>query len=347
MVARKNYNHKHFITKLVYDILPLGNLLVKYDPTDSPKCPDCSFPMEDRVHFLTCPNRTQWQQALYKDLRDYMKKVKTRPMLEEILLDGLAAWFQDPTHPILSREYPLEYHNLLRHQQQVGWIQLFLGRFVVEWRELQSAYLRQLHNVEAKLSGVTWVVGIAHILWAHLFDLWEIRNSVKHGVDATSREAALAERARRETAALYDIRDNVLPRDRDLFYTTLEDHWAAESSSRGLRQWVNTWKPVILRSVKDNERQGTTNNTAITSFFTRVLPTRSRTEPAQRPHRPTTAPIQRLATHITDYFRRQSPAPTDRTDTSNNNTSTTAQHNIRPNLRTTTIGNYFTSRTTV
>ena len=85
------------------------------------------------------------------------------------------------------------------------------------------------------------------MIWKNVYATWVTRNSVRHGVDATSREAVLAEMAMKQTEELYSLRHEVLPRDRDLFYTSLEEHHQKEPTSKGLIQWLNTWEPVLRK----------------------------------------------------------------------------------------------------
>ena len=116
-------------------------------------------------------------------------------------------------------------------------------------------------------TGMTWVTRVNTIIWKHVYSNWEHRNSVKHGVDSTSREVILLETAKRETAALYDIKDDVLPRDQDLYYGSMEKHYTQEPTSGGLRQWINTWQPVLLHSLKESARLGTRGMQSIRRYF--------------------------------------------------------------------------------
>jgi hypothetical protein len=101
---------------------------------------------------------------------------------------------------------------------------------------------------------------------------WKARNDDLHGVDSVSREAALLVVVKQEITALYTLRNQVLPRDRELFYSSLEEHFTQDPTSRGLRQWVLTWQPVILRSVKDSSRLNVSRTRSIRSFFSQVIP---------------------------------------------------------------------------
>ena len=95
----------------------------------------------------------------------------------------------------------------------------------------------------------------------------EIRNDTLHGIDQSSIEVARLEKAQRETAALYTVKDCVLPRDNDLFYNSIAEHYEQETTSRGLRQWLHTWKPTILQSVKEAKRLGTRGMANIRQLF--------------------------------------------------------------------------------
>ena len=53
----------------------------------------------------------------------------------------------------------------------------------------------------------------------------------------------------------------------DSCLSILHEHFAAESSSRQLRQWINTWHPVILSSVQRGQTLGITGTHSIRSFF--------------------------------------------------------------------------------
>jgi hypothetical protein len=204
------------------------------------------------------------------ELRAFFRKHPTRPELADILLVALKLWLSDqqviiPVHPIL-------YASLISKQYRAGWEQLLFGRFVLEWSELQEDFLSTQPTRSKYHSGLTWVSGVNQIIWKHVYQTWENRNAAQHGVDAASREIALAEMARRETAALYDVRDTVLPRDHDLFYSSLEEHHIHEPTSRGLNQWLTTWQPVIRQSIKTATKLGTRGMASIRQYISPVPP---------------------------------------------------------------------------
>jgi hypothetical protein len=274
---RKWYHKKHFVTKLLHDWLPFGSLLSKYKPTYSAKCPSCECEMEDRDHFLRCPGR-HWKGDLFDALRKYLDRNKTRPALDDILNECLRSWLSG--QEICLTGYPVLYNRLIRNQFVIGWKQLFFGRFVKEWAELQDDHLAKIRNGDRKLTGRIWVTGVITLIWDHLYVNWEERNAALHGHDANTREAAMFAQAQRETENLYGIREQVLSRDKDLFYTTIDTHYEKETTARGLRQWLNTWKPVILHSVAESKKFGLRGVNVITQYFQNTLPdTDSATNP--------------------------------------------------------------------
>jgi hypothetical protein len=142
---QKWYHKKHFITKYLHDWLPLFGQLAKYKSHHSAKCPSCDHTVEDRDHFLRCPGRN-WQGDFFPALRQYLDRHKTRPILDDLLNECLRAWLRGQENRLSG--YPQLYHRLIRNQFVIGWKQLFFGRFVKEWAELQDDHLAARKKME-------------------------------------------------------------------------------------------------------------------------------------------------------------------------------------------------------
>ena len=119
----------------------------------------------------------------------------------------------------------------------------------------------------------------------HVRQNWESRNSAQHGIDPITRELALYGQAQREITELYNYHHSVLPGDKTLFYATLTIHWEMEPTSNGLRQWLNTWKPVVLQSIQTTIASGTAQNHSIQQYF--------------QPQPTTTPPLTETSNHPT------------------------------------------------
>jgi hypothetical protein len=250
--VRKQFKLKRFFVKLLHDWLPVGKQVARYDQDLSAKCPSCPHESEDRDHFLRCPSRRLWQEEMLKELRQYCTNNPTREALKDILLESIMSWFQDS--PVILSGFGEVYDILIKQQAAVGWKQLILGRFVHEWSILQEEFLRSITNRPKHSSGTGWVIGVTSVVWKHVRKEWETRNSARHGIDDVTKEKARIEQAQREIVTMYEIKNDVLPRDRELFYATTEEHFEKETSSLALRQWLSTWKPVLLQSHKTHNQ---------------------------------------------------------------------------------------------
>jgi hypothetical protein len=162
----------------------------------------------------------------------------------------------------------------LAQQHKLGWHQIFLGRFAVEWRDLQDNFLSNSRDRKKEHSGKTWILSIVSIIWKHMQSNWQERNDAQHGVDSATREIAQYKQAITETKSLYALKRKVQPRDQDLFYRNIDEHMIKEPTSTGLQQWLNTWKAVILQSMKDGDCTGSNRILPITNFYTRQTTTR-------------------------------------------------------------------------
>jgi len=169
---------------------------------------------------------------MFSALRKYFSQTSTRPALADILQEGMLSWLQQST-PNFS-QYTSVYHTLILRQNNIGWKQIFLGRFALEWSLLHDDHLTTIEGPKTKFSGMTWVTGVIGIIWKHVRRNWEERNAAKHGSDSISKELALYQLAQREITAVYGLKNQVLTWDKQLFYSTLQTHWDTEPNVGGL-----------------------------------------------------------------------------------------------------------------
>ena len=245
-VLRANFSFRHFLTKFIHNWLPLGCLKQHYAQHYVSDCPNCPTTLEDRHHFLRCSHRVNWTGPLFDSLYSFWTEHHFDPNLQTIFQEATLSWLGDtsPTFPSFSDSYS----NLLSRQANVGWFQLFLGRFTWDWVYLQDSFVRHHSLHPTKFSGRQLVSGSIKILWQHVHDLWLRRNLDCHGRDSASRESAALAQAQREVAHLYTLRSFIPLSDRFMFYPSLTDHFRQEPRSYQLRTWLNTWRPLILSS---------------------------------------------------------------------------------------------------
>jgi hypothetical protein len=170
--------------------------------------------------------------------------------------------------PITLPTIPSHLTTLVYKQTLIGWDQIFLGRFVNEWQDIQDTHLHNNPPENHQWTGQTWLLGLISLLWKHQHNNWTERNQTLHGIDATQQEQAKRAQAQREITLIYTLRTRTLPCDRFMFYPSIQEHFDKEPSSRQLRQWIETWHPVILTSVQRRRQLGLTGIPSIRQFFT-------------------------------------------------------------------------------
>ena len=254
----------HYI-KLCHNILPTGNLVCTYGRGLPDYCPLCKTPSEDFQHILQCqhPSRSKWRRNLLSSLTKKCHDLKTDPILTDILLTGLKNWLQDiPYHT--QENVPHDYHQLIHEQNTIGWIHVFQGRITKQWATLQQWHYSGFPKVKGR-DGSSWSRKILNHIFTHWNTLWDTRNQDRHGKDSTTRAKAAKEQTIRELEALYTIRHTVLQRDAKLFYEDITDHKAKPTNT--IRQWINTYQPLILKSAKDAKNKSLLHVKPINTYF--------------------------------------------------------------------------------
>jgi hypothetical protein len=108
------------------------------------------------------------------ELQDYMEELHTDPEICTQIIEGLNRWREG----INTSFTPLSTAQLTASlQENIGWKHFFEGRHHLQWRELQSEYLR---NIRSLRSGKRWSIAIIKKLWEIAWDLWEQRNGRLH-----------------------------------------------------------------------------------------------------------------------------------------------------------------------
>lgn len=156
--------------------------------------------------------------------------LQTRPALAKLLEESLRAWLshtgKEKEFHVSPAQFPREFGSLIRQQNMIGWRQFFNGRFSAEWGRLQDDYYSRddISKGNKVQSGQRWQVTIIGFIWEQWFLVWSSRNQGLHGADVASRAAAAQQAVDRSLAEIYQARDLVEPRVRDLLYEDAEYH---------------------------------------------------------------------------------------------------------------------------
>jgi hypothetical protein len=325
-IDRMSSRHTQLV-KLCHDIMPTAKTTNRYNKQLSPSCHLCKDDIEDLSHLLRCshPDRKPWRHRLYKALRATCERLLTRPYLVDILVNGLDAWFSGID--LDKTKYPNAYHRLIEEQTNLGWRQLFQGRFTNEWTRLQDSHLLQIGSTTNCKTGTLWATNIITTIWKELFLMWETRNQAVHGKDSESRQKARIRRATIELRHLHKKRNTVLATDRDLFLGENDNdltQWIQTHSATHIENWLRVWKPVLVDSVKAAQAFALQSVRPLREYFqTTRKPPQSRRPPKPRyttnahtrhdrnrvRKKQTVHPPARNHSLLAFFFRRKKPIP--------------------------------------
>ena len=126
-----------------------------------------------------------------------------------------------------------------------SWNQMLKGRFSTQWRHYQDCYLGT--RATKKKNGITWMTGLIYVIFQEWWKLWELCNSDRWGRDLASKTQAESRQTLRELTLLYETHQNRAGQMLQwLFDIPLQTRM--QSRTNALRQWLNTWKPMLEKS---------------------------------------------------------------------------------------------------
>jgi hypothetical protein len=192
-----------------------------------------------------------------KITHEFLNKTKLYPSLQHLIIDLLYEDKITSTNNI---------QTACKHQDQIGWDHFLRGRISKKWTEQQN-------NLTDRQDGnKVWGEVMVHIFYT-LHKIWEDRNNQLHSNDLTS----LQVQRRMETIikpklrTLYNLQHLIPVRDQVLFEKTLDEMMLQQPQY--LEKWISRNEKYIHDSAKRESHRIKLNNTAITSFFSRLPPT--------------------------------------------------------------------------
>ena len=252
-------------------MLPTHALANKFDG-GTRKCPLCGSLHEDFFHIVSCasPSRAQWRAVFLTELRDHHLQTNTSPRLSAlVMLQGVRQWLSSETGEDVTLD-PAAYHPslklLIRHQNRIGWGQLFMGRFCTEWSRYQHHYLLQhpTHDDLTRLS-LTWQANLIQFFWQRWYTLWKTRNQEVHGHDARTQAAASQREARRQLVDIYRNRTIYEPHVQQLLHWDIDDH---EQHAPGVtKNWLSVNSTIFRESYRRVKQRALSGVRSIRSYF--------------------------------------------------------------------------------
>jgi hypothetical protein len=275
-MQKLRFAEQKFIKKFTHQSLPMGDVYHKIDPSQSTTCWSCKVQTESDTHLYRCPaRRDEMEDFLRTTLGTFLQdNHSTCPKLANTLIDGLYCNLHDARYPAFKIRHGSnepEYRKLHQLQACVGWTQLFQGRLVKDWAQLQDAFL-EANKEELQIdrrynTGDIWARKIVSLLWKIMRTQWDNRNRDLHG---DTREASYAIRRARlltQIQAQYQELPAMLADDRDLLAEPIAQK--AKQSPSSLELWLTRTRPIVKLSKQDLITTIKRTHHRITNFFRR------------------------------------------------------------------------------
>ena len=116
------------------------------------------------------------------------------------------------------------------------------GRFAKEWA------IHARTQPGKKSNSTHWTTEVIDFIFTQWWTLWESRNQDRHGRDLATQQQAHAQQMDRELTQLYDDYAPQTPQHLQWIFDTpveIRRQWPTSA----IRQWYNTWAPVIIVAV--------------------------------------------------------------------------------------------------
>ena len=183
MIIKTYTTQRTTIVKHIHGISPTGHIAHRNNNHAPHECPACLEPYEDNTHLLQCsdPSRDEWRRKTIKRTYEYQQQW-TDPYLLDLLKDGLTRLHRQ-LPGLEARHYPRKYHALIAGQHQIGWDQLYQGRWDQDWIRLQQQYMSPQAESTTTQEAQAWLIGLGRLLINQWLELWTLRNEQRHGSD--------------------------------------------------------------------------------------------------------------------------------------------------------------------
>jgi len=172
---------KHFkatecqtVTKFIHEWLPLQDWHHVQSTSKLHLCPSCQQAPETIEHFLACshPEQQQIWKALHELLHKHQITHSISNVFHDILAFGLYQGRQAPTQ-LTFNHLPHDIHHLYQAQEQLGWKQLYYGRFSLVCIQLLEHYHPQVNGLHYLAKSVT-------MIWQSVLQVWAVCNAHLH-----------------------------------------------------------------------------------------------------------------------------------------------------------------------
>jgi hypothetical protein len=156
---------------------------------ESDQCPACTTAVETTWQILSCAKRNDWRTTLIKDLKNTLQHTDMQPDLSLMIIQGIRGALLDPNYQMQEEQRKPRFKQIVKEQNQIGWNQLFKGRFSHKWVQCQHIHTQLEPGTDStQQSGEIWLKRVLNRLWTSTWNVWLSRNDDLHGRDRKQRE---------------------------------------------------------------------------------------------------------------------------------------------------------------
>ena len=292
------------VVKIMNGLLPTNSALVRIKQREDPYCPLCGE-VEDEEHIYRCSHQTriEWKRKTISTIRQFCDKTESDDYFKETICTCITQWFDTGTVTLPSH---LQRYNIpVTDQENIGWIQLFRGRWATTWKSTHTKHYAGTRRYDSR----SWISNLSKIFLDAAKELWIQRNHDIHGHDATERNRRLHQVVTAEITRWSERKHEMCPIHREIIPSDTTTFCASRDTTI-LDAWIRQWRPVFKKSICDAKRMSVTNNSSIRHFFQprKEKPIAS-SHPSSR-RKPTTEPVPTFTQrHMTSFIsiRRRRP----------------------------------------
>jgi hypothetical protein len=273
-LKRLPHNQRRFVQRFIINWLPYNKRLHERGSSPTDTCTLCNIETENESHYIACTSNKQTNHKLHKELIFIFNKHKVDPNLRKIIIQGLAFAIADAIELADPRTYdfhefrdvPKEYKPVADAQAKLGFIQLWYGRFHLEWDRYQRRYLKLIaQDDEREPSGEPkWIRAVTQTIWQHCHTRWTNRCNTQY--ENTTEQTFQHAQLLQQVETMYQTKDKILIQEQYMFHTPLEE-WQMQPTNKIL-EWITKTKPIIKQCLSHAKQQTKVHSSDIRKFCT-------------------------------------------------------------------------------
>jgi len=264
-ITRLRKTENRFITKYVHEWLPLQDRYHVKSLSIDQLCPSCRSGKEMAQHFLACPHpdRQKVWTELHQNIQKHSIKNNICSELYNLIEYGLyhGRSIQPPFRLIVTPTTQQTHQG----QSQLGWQQLYYGRYSPRWMELCT-------GLHPNTNGTHYFAKIINLTWQAAIGIWSIRNKHLHPSNPTEADRTQLQDTVRQI--FHDVQHEPHLHEA-LQYTSPEQ--IMTKPTRQIRQWINNCHNHISNQRKAAKIRAKLRNTDIRQYFPRAPPAQPKT----------------------------------------------------------------------